>query len=66
MDASSQNPLFQLDFDSALHSLGDEFYDPVRPVNFPKHLLRWRNNILLEKLGLAPEQVSDLHFISAF
>ncbi|MGK7906143.1 MAG: YdiU family protein [Synechococcus sp.] len=66
MVVPSPNPLFQLNFDPALQSLGAEFYDPVSPAHFPQHQLRWRNDALLQKLGLAPEQVSDRHFIAAF
>ncbi len=46
--------------------LGEDYYDAVTPAAFPKHLLRFRNDDLLRKLDLMPEEVSDRNFIEAF
>jgi serine/tyrosine/threonine adenylyltransferase len=63
---TSQNPLLSLKYEPAIESLGDEYYDEVTAAEFPKHILRWRNNALLPRFGLNPEDVSDEHFIQAF
>ncbi len=60
------NPLLNLDYIPALESLGDDFYDQVAAADFPQHHLRFRNNDLLSRLGLAETVVSDDHFIAAF
>ncbi|MEL7474975.1 MAG: protein adenylyltransferase SelO family protein, partial [Cyanobacteria bacterium J06555_12] len=52
MDARTPNPLFHLDYDPALEALGDEFYDPVNAATFPQTTLRWRNDAVLQKLGI--------------
>jgi len=63
---NSPNPLTYLDYEPALESLGDDYYDEVRAAEFPQHILRWRNDDLLPQLGLDPKEVSDEHFIAAF
>ncbi|MFZ4639392.1 MAG: protein adenylyltransferase SelO [Nodosilinea sp.] len=60
------NPLLNLDYIPGLESLGDDFYDLVAAADFPQHRLRFRNNDLLLRLGLAATAVSDDHFIAAF
>lgn len=32
--------------------LGPDFYDPVTPVVFPKHIVRYRNQVWAERVGL--------------
>ncbi|MEL7085874.1 MAG: YdiU family protein [Cyanobacteria bacterium J06597_1] len=66
MDARTPNPLFHLDYDPALEALGDEFYDPVNAATFPQTTLRWRNDAVLQKLGIDAKNVSDRQFIEAF
>ncbi|MGK7911947.1 MAG: YdiU family protein [Synechococcus sp.] len=60
------NPLFQLNYDPALESLGDEFYDPVKAATFPQYILRWRNHAVLQQLGIEAHEVSDRQFVEAF
>ena len=62
----SQNPLLDLPYESALADLGEDYYDAVTPATFPKHVLRFRNDDLLQKLNLSPAEVSDRNFIEAF
>ncbi|MFN6032762.1 MAG: protein adenylyltransferase SelO, partial [Dolichospermum sp.] len=62
----STNPLLTLNYEPALESLGDEYYDQVVAEEFPQHTLRWRNDQLLPRLGLHPKSVKDEDFISAF
>ncbi|MFN7658643.1 MAG: protein adenylyltransferase SelO, partial [Dolichospermum sp.] len=62
----STNPLLTLNYEPALESLGDEYYDQVVAEEFPQHTLRWRNDQLLPRLGLDPRSVKDEDFISAF
>lgn len=69
MTASSTqilNPLLNLDYIPALEALGDEYYDRVTAAEFPQHILRFRNDAILQQLGLQPETVTDQHFIQAF
>jgi uncharacterized protein YdiU (UPF0061 family) len=60
------NPLLNLNYEPALELLGDDYYDPVQAAEFPTHILRFRNDDLLVKLGLDPQMVSDEDFIEAF
>ncbi|MDJ0736446.1 MAG: YdiU family protein [Nostocaceae cyanobacterium] len=62
----SSNPLISLNYQPALESLGDDYYDQVVAEEFPQHILRWRNDTLLPRLGLEPQAVTDEHFIQAF
>ncbi|MEL6604502.1 MAG: YdiU family protein [Cyanobacteria bacterium J06614_10] len=64
--AAENNPLLSLPYESALADLGEEYYDRVTPAKFPKHFLRFRNDALLQRLDLAPAEVSDRNFIEAF
>ncbi|MEM7590164.1 MAG: protein adenylyltransferase SelO family protein, partial [Cyanobacteria bacterium P01_A01_bin.83] len=57
------NPFFDLKYETALESLGNEYFDRVQPANFSQHILRFRNDKLLPILGLDPATVSDQHFI---
>jgi len=60
------NPFFTLNYEPAFQSLGSDYYDEVPAAEFPQHLLRFRNDRLLPKLGLDPKDVSDEHFTEAF
>ncbi|MGB3787049.1 MAG: YdiU family protein [Phormidesmis sp.] len=60
------NPLLTLPYEPALADLGADYYDEVTPAIFPNHVLRFRNDALLPKLGLSVDAVSDLDFLQAF
>lgn len=60
------NPILSLNYETAIESLGADYYDDVVAADFPQHILRFRNDQLLNQLGLDPTQVSDEHFIEAF
>ena len=60
------NPLLTLNYESALESLGNDYYDQVAAEEFPQLMLRWRNDALLPRLGVAPQVVKDEDFINAF
>jgi serine/tyrosine/threonine adenylyltransferase len=60
------NPLLTLEYEPALENLGDDYFDRVVAAEFPRHLLRFRNDQLLPRIGLDPQQVSDADFIAAF
>ncbi len=64
--SKSVNPLLNLNYESALEVLGDDFFDVVAAAEFPQQILRFRNNEVLTQLGLAPELVTDADFIEAF
>lgn len=55
-----------LDYESALESLGYDYFDEVVAAQFPCHILRFRNDQLLPILGLNPEEVTDADFVQAF
>ncbi|MBO3460680.1 YdiU family protein [Aetokthonos hydrillicola Thurmond2011] len=63
---NSTNPFVNLNYEPALESLGDDYYDEVAAGEFPQHILRWRNDALLPQLGLDPQIVTDKDFIVAF
>ncbi len=60
---STSNPFFDLNYELALESLGDDFYDRVQPAKFSGHILRFRNDKLLPILGLDSNAVTDEHFL---
>jgi serine/tyrosine/threonine adenylyltransferase len=60
------NPILSLNYETALESLGADYYDDVVAAEFPQQILRFRNDDLLTLLGLEPARVSDEHFIEAF
>ncbi len=66
MSNNSQNLFLSLPYEPAIESLGNEYFDVVEAAQFPQHLLRFRNDALLPRLGLDPQAVSDEHFIEAF
>ncbi|PHM10096.1 protein adenylyltransferase SelO [Nostoc sp. 'Peltigera malacea cyanobiont' DB3992] len=63
---NSSNPFLTLNYESALESLGGDYYDEVAAAEFPQHILRWRNDELLPRFGLDPQVVKDEDFITAF
>lgn len=63
---NSSNPFLTLNYEPALESLGDDYYDEVTAAEFPQHIRRWRNDALLPRLGLNPQFVTDEDFIVAF
>lgn len=65
-EASAVNPLLALDYEPAFEGLGPDYSDVVSAAEFPQHHLRFRNDDLLPKLGLAAETVTDADFIEAF
>ena len=65
-NTNSSNPFLSLNYEPALESLGDDYYDEVAAAEFPQHILRWRNDALLPQLGLDPQVVTDEDFIVAF
>jgi serine/tyrosine/threonine adenylyltransferase len=67
---SEPNPqdrsLWSLQYEPAFESLGNDYADPVMGAEFPQHILRFRNEDVLSKIGLDPTQVTDQDFIEAF
>ena len=60
------NPLLSLNYEPAIEALGGDYYDEVLAAEFPQHILRFRNDKLLPKIGLNSQDVKDEHFIEAF
>ncbi len=60
------NPLLSLPFEPSIESLGDSYWDVVEATKFPLTKLRFRNDALLEQLGVKPNTVKDQHFEEAF
>lgn len=60
------NPLLELNYENAFESLGSEFYSVVSAASFPYHKLRWKNDDVLIKIGLLPEEVTEEDMIEAF
>ncbi|NJM57861.1 MAG: YdiU family protein, partial [Synechococcales cyanobacterium RU_4_20] len=65
-ELQTQNPLLQLNYEPAFESLGEDYFDPVSAAEFPDRILRFRNDAVLERVGLDPDQVSDADFLEAF
>ena len=66
MTSNRDNPFLNLEYQTVLEDLGNEYYDEVSAARFPQHILRFRNNDLLKYLGLVPDHVDDIHFIEVF
>ncbi|MBV9387761.1 MAG: YdiU family protein [Chroococcidiopsidaceae cyanobacterium CP_BM_ER_R8_30] len=60
------NRILALKYEPALEALGSDYFDDVVAAEFPQKLLRFRNDLLLPKLGLDPQTVADADFIAAF
>ena len=60
------NPLLSLNYETSIESLGGDYFDEVAAADIPQHILGFRNDKGLPKLGLDPAQVTDEHFIEAF
>lgn len=60
------NPMLALDFEPSLERLGDDYFDVVPAAEFPLHQLRWRNDAVLQQLGLEPGAIRDVDFVAAF
>ncbi len=58
-----RNPFFNLNYEPALESLDNNFFDRVQPAKFSQHILRFRNDKLLPILGLNSKTVTDKHFL---
>lgn len=64
---TTDNPFLHLIYEPEVEdNLGEDYYDVVPAAEFPKHILRFRNDLLLPKLGLNSDEVTDSHFIEAF
>ncbi|WP_416671861.1 protein adenylyltransferase SelO [Egbenema bharatensis] len=60
------NPFLALNFEPAFEQLGDDYYDTVAAAEFPRHMLRFRNDEVLQTLGLDAQTVTDADFIAVF
>lgn len=60
---NKNNPFYKLSYESFFESLGKDFYEEVKAAKFPQLQLRFRNNLLLSKIGLKPEEIRDSHFL---
>ena len=60
------NPLLALPFEPSIEGLGDGYWDGVEAAAFPQSRLRFRNDALLEQLGLDPAAVADRDFEAAY
>ncbi|VEP13423.1 conserved hypothetical protein [Hyella patelloides LEGE 07179] len=64
---TTDNPFLHLIYEPEVEdNLGEDYYDVVPATKFPQHILRFRNDSLLPKLRLNPEEVTEAHFIEAF
>ncbi|MFM7427211.1 MAG: protein adenylyltransferase SelO [Elainella sp.] len=63
---SASNPLLTLPYEPAFERLGGDYSDVVAAAEFPQQILRFRNNQVLTRLGLDPNQVTDEDFLAAF
>lgn len=60
------NPFLALNYEPAWESLGGDYFDEVTAAEFPQHILRFRNDLLLPLLGLDPQIVTEEDFTEAF
>ena len=55
-----------LAFQPFIEELGGKFWDIVEPAVFPRSQLRFRNNFILEQLGLNCHAITDSEMEAAF
>ncbi|MYF36164.1 MAG: YdiU family protein [Synechococcus sp. SB0678_bin_12] len=63
---TTNNPLLALPFEPSLEYLGSDYWDVVEAACFPETRLRFRNDALLQQLGLDPSGVSRDHLEAAY
>jgi serine/tyrosine/threonine adenylyltransferase len=66
MSAASPNPLLALPFEPSIEALGEAYWDVVEAAAFPQSRLRFRNDPLLQQLGVNPAAVSDADLEAAY
>jgi len=66
MSETKPNPLLNLNYETSIEDLGNDYFDEVAAAKFPQHILRFRNNRILPTLDLNSDSVADDHFIEAF
>ncbi|MGK7929947.1 MAG: YdiU family protein [Microcystaceae cyanobacterium] len=60
------NPFVNLSYEFPLQALGEEFYDPVKPEQFSNLQVRFRNDNLLDNMGLNSQGITDDQLIDFF
>ncbi|MEM8695353.1 MAG: YdiU family protein [Pseudomonadota bacterium] len=50
--------------ETTIHELGEDFFDAVRAADFPRHILRFRNDRWAETIGLA--ELNDTEWVDHF
>ena len=60
------NLLLALPFEVSIESLGESYWDVVEAARFPRTQLRFRNDGVLQQLGMDAQQVSDADLEEAF
>ncbi|MCT0224391.1 YdiU family protein [Synechococcus sp. CS-1328] len=55
-----------LPFEPSIEGLGPEYWDVVEAARFPRTTLRFRNDVLLEQLGIEPSAVANAHLEAAY
>ncbi|PSN18928.1 YdiU family protein [filamentous cyanobacterium CCP5] len=63
---ATPNPILSLNYVPVLESLGDDYYDVVAAAEFPEQVLRFRNDAILQQLGLDSAAVSNDQLVAAF
>ncbi len=64
--SASPNPLLALPFEPSIEALGEAYWDVVEAAAFPQSRLRFRNDPLLQQLGVDPAAVSDADLEAAY
>lgn len=60
------NPFLNLEYETAMENLGDDYYDEVAAAEFPQHILRFANYDLLPLIGLDKNTVTENDWLEAF
>jgi uncharacterized protein YdiU (UPF0061 family) len=60
------NLLLALPFEVSIESLGESYWDVVEAARFSRTQLRFRNDGVLQQLGMDAQQVSDADLEEAF
>ncbi|KGG37091.1 Selenoprotein O-like [Prochlorococcus sp. SS52] len=58
--------MLSLNFESSIEGLGSDYWDVVEAAVFPKHVLQYRNDYVLQQLGIDSETITNENFIEAY
>ncbi len=60
------NPFLNLEYEPAIENLGEDYYSEVPPAEFPEHILRYKNQDVLDLIRIDKESLNESDWVEAF